>query len=175
MDISQEARASLEHAGYRTASLVPTGQAFSFEDANLLGGGFVYENVDELLQGWESRQDRFLAEYAGRLRAVPDKLWNIYTVHLTAEACLSSKATALFNVEENFRGTRKLARAGIISKEQVQSALLALLPIQSLVEVGNQDANQIARERLSAIHPAFRSLFDDVTPAELAARLWERA
>lgn len=173
MDIAQESRALLETHGYATAALVPTGRSFSFEDANLLGGAFVYDDLDQLLEKWEPRQDQFLAEFAGRLRSVPEKLWNIYTVHLTSGRCDPARSSALFSVEENFRGTRKIARSGLQTKDDVKSALLALLPIQSMIDVRDQDVDQLVQDRLKSIHPAFSALFSTTSATELAARLLE--
>lgn len=174
MDITHESRALLEGSGYSTTLLSGNSSSFAFEDANLFGGAFLYDDLASLLANWEPQQDKFLAEFAGRLRVVPDKLWNVYTLHFTAEICDSSQSTALFNVEEDFRGTRKIARAGLRTRDDVREALLPLLPIQNLVDMGVQETNELVRERLVAVHPTLGSLLSSISPAELAARLMER-
>jgi hypothetical protein len=104
--------------------------------------------VELLLSAWENEQESFLRSNANRLRSSPSKAWNAYSIFLTRSECPADKQSALLNVEEDFHGTRKIARAGIAAKTDIFRALFPLLPIQHAATLKAETAVQALRERL---------------------------
>ena len=173
MNIMEEARSVLEGAGYRTEISETSAEQFVFEDHCILGFVTVLRTVTDILKQWESDQDSVLKQHALSLRKVPDKLWNIYSVFLTAEKCPSCHTAALFQVEEDFRATRKIARAGIAEREDVRQALLALLPIQSKVAMRTEDVKQRLMQRLTSVNKTFSGFLEEGAD-DIAGRLMEK-
>jgi hypothetical protein len=172
MNILIEARSLLDGCGYRTMA-ISAATAFTFEDESVMGLVSEHKSVQELLSKWENTQDTFLGAHASTLRINPAKAWNIYTVHLTAEPPLNDVLSKLFAIEEDFRGTRKLARAGIQTKDDLRNALLSLLPIQSRVVLTKESHTERIRGRLVAVHPSLSLLFDDLSPQQVAKAILE--
>ena len=174
MNLLLEARTILENAGYVTLSSSAARDTFHFEDDSLIGSVTEHRSVQCLLDNWEKVQDTFLTQHAGQLRVDPAKAWNIYTVHMTRESVTPDLASRLFDVEEDFRGTRKVARCGIRTKEELRLAMLPLLLIQSHVALTKADLTERLRERLLTCHPPLVHLLDQqLTPGEVASRLME--
>lgn len=63
------------------------------------------------------------------------KGWNCYTVYLTEAHPTDLETQALFDIEENFASTRKIARANVSTEADVQRALYPLIPIQNLLKM----------------------------------------
>jgi hypothetical protein len=118
-------RGVLSEAGYQTVSV---GSSLLFEDASILGVFYEVDTVEEMLSNWESLQDRFLKECAPRLIVDPLKAWNCYTVLLTGEAADRKQASTLHQIEEDFRGTRKIIRDGVATRAEIETALAPLIP-----------------------------------------------
>lgn len=143
-----------------------------FEDASVLGFIAEFETVAALLEGWQHAEGAFLRTHAAALRRDPRKAWNLYTVLLTPAPATAQQRAALFAIEENFRATRKLARAGIATERDVENALGALLPIRHRMDLKNEDVLELINGRLSALpSEAVRSLFDEATGDEFAEAL----
>jgi len=149
MNIMHYARAVLEEAKYDTFEQSPTEDVFYFEDNSVLGFVKNCESVSTILSSWESIQDSFLKQYALRLRSETNKSWNVYSIYLSKDECSEEQKRKIFEIEENFRGTRKLVRTGIKSRSDIRNALLPLLPIQNLLSLRTEDIEQRLRERLS--------------------------
>lgn len=150
MSILDDARKILESAGYMTIS--GQGQdTFYFEDGSLLG--FVWEapSVTILLSGWQKKQDDFLKQQDHELRKAKEKSWNVYSVLLTEDEGTQEQLSELARTEEDFRGTRKIARSGVRATSQVVRALLPVLPIQNLLSLGESDAMSRLHARLGSI------------------------
>jgi hypothetical protein len=143
------ARAVLEEAKYDTFEQSTTEDVFYFEDNSVLGFVKNCESVDTILSSWESIQDSFLRRYALRLRSETNKSWNVYSIYLSKDECSEEQKRKVFEIEENFRSTRKLVRTGIKSRSDIRNALLPLLPIQNLLSLRTEDIEQRLRERLS--------------------------
>ena len=76
-------------------------------------------------------------------------------------------------IEEDFVSTRKIARCGLSTKEDVRRALLPLLPLQQIVTVGG-DMQPDLRSRLTELpSDALAALFGTSSPPEIAAMLLE--
>lgn len=148
MSVLSWAEDILAENDYRTWWKADEADRVYFEDQSVLGMVSEYESVEKLLATWEQRQDEFLDDYAIQLRAPGGerKVWNAYTVHLTVES-VSEEArdrrarleNDLFKVEEDFRGTRKLARCGLEGRSDSVEALLPLIELQHSVELRAED------------------------------------
>ena len=148
--LGSEARNILESAGYVT---IPgqTEDIFSFEDATLLGFVWVTSSVTSILSEWQRKQDGFLRDRDRELRRSKEKSWNVYSVFLTEDDAKDEQHSELAKIEEDFRGTRKIARSGVRSMSQINRALLPLLPIQNRLSLGDIDVASRLRTRLAAI------------------------
>lgn len=99
------------------------------------------------------------------------KAWNLYTVFLSPAPCSTETTRLLFAMEEDFRGTRKIARAGLTGRDDIELALAPLLPLRNLRVVGIEDATSRLEQRLGAIGQALTDLGRDVPAGAIAARL----
>jgi hypothetical protein len=151
LNLLGECRTLLEQAGYRTTPGTDAETCY-FEDDSIVGAVLIYDDVTTLLERWERRQDAFLTQNARPLRQDPLKAWNIYTVHLTQTRADESDYTRLFNIEHDFRGTRKIARAGVVIVSDVNDALLPLMPLQRLVALTASDLRSRAKQRLALVN-----------------------
>jgi hypothetical protein len=149
MNLVEEARSILEAAGYRTALASSSPCTLHFEDEIVLGAIFIHPSLSLLISSWEECQDRFLGSNSQVLRSDPVKVWNIYTVHLTADAGSPSQVSEAFNIEQDFRGTRKLVRAGVVTRTDVREALLPLLPLQHRLKLSPKNVTERLKERLA--------------------------
>jgi hypothetical protein len=143
----QHVERCLREAGYSFRLDAGRSSTVLFEDYSLFGFGTVYESVDSLLQTWKTNQDNFLHMHAPFLRAAARKAWNCYTVHFTDAQATEAELQALFDIEEDFTGTRKIARAGLTTASDVQRALYPLIPVQNLLKMqpGGQGELDIAQ------------------------------
>lgn len=174
MNVLEEARSYLEQAGYRTESARELDGVFYFEDPNLLGFVAVHETVNDLIDHWEKLQDKFLRQSASRLRSDPRKLWNVYSIHVTEVEAKLDSLQELERIEEDFRGTRKIAAASVKSKADVRQALLPLLPVQNQMSLTSRGDLDRVRERVAPSGGPLRDLAGSVGPREIANSLLER-
>ena len=135
MSLLRDIDTVLQNAGYRVLSSASNPAILYFEDHSLVGLVAAYPTTDDLLSNWRKTQDTFLQGHAMVLRAAAQKAWNCYTVHLTQEGARPDQLQHLFNIEEDFTSTRKIARAGITTQTDVSRALYPLLPVQNLVQM----------------------------------------
>jgi hypothetical protein len=166
-----EARSVLEASGFVTFLAAPDAKALVFEDISVLGQVHVLESADEIFANWQLLQDTFLRENADRLSRDASKAWNVYTVLLTSDSPPGDVAARLFTIEDDFRGTRKVARCGVLSRQDVTAALAPLLPLQNVLSVGVIDAKRRLGERLRTINPSLERLIGDASPDSIAAAL----
>jgi len=167
MDLLKAAQTQLREGGYRAWPDLSTEDRVLFEDSDVFGMVTVYPSVVDLIEKWEDRQDQFLRNHADVLRDEEnkEKVWNVYTIHFTKENFSEDgggkieQRNELYRIEENFRGTRKIARVNITEEGDVVEGLLPLLPIQGSPELAAEDY----RERLgNKISNEFRDPFIDV-------------
>lgn len=157
MDPLTTAETKLSKTGFRTWQPPEGTNRAYFEDRSVFGMVTTYETVSHLLQNWERRQDRFLEVNEKSLRSAgnQEKVWNAYTIHLTVgdfadeEQEKAKQENQLFRIEEDFRGTRKIARANITDKEDVTEALSPLLPIQKKPQLAAENYRQKLEQELS--------------------------
>jgi hypothetical protein len=172
LNLLSECRTLLEQSGYRTTP-GSDAEVCYFEDDSIAGAIFIYEEVATLLEWWERRQDAFLTQNARPLRQDPIKAWNIYTVHLTQTRADDSGETRLFNIEHDFRGTRKIARAGIAIGSDVVDALLPLMPLQRLVALTANDLRSRAKQRLTLVNGLLAGVIDHQDIERIASAMME--
>ena len=122
-----------------------------FEDSSVLGFVAEFETVVQLLDGWKKAEDAFLREHASALRRDRRKAWNVYSILLTPERASAGQEKALVTLEENFQATRKIARAGIATNQDIENALGVLLPVRHYVSLGSENALERVTSRLSAL------------------------
>jgi hypothetical protein len=143
----------------------------AFEDISVLGQVHVLDSAETILANWQLLQDTFLRDNADRLSRDASKAWNVYTVLLTSDSPNAEVSARLFSIEDDFRGTRKIARTGVVSRQDVTTALAPILPLQNVLSVGVIDAKQRLAERLRTINPALESLVTDKSVESIAASL----
>ena len=129
MSILDTAARRLTSGGY---NVVSGGDEVRFEDASVLGFAVEFPTIERLLSGWQEAQDRFLRSCAGALRRDRRKAWNVYSIFLTAEHASIEAVRALVSVEENFESTRKIARSGVVTERDIESAMAVLLPMPGI-------------------------------------------
>jgi hypothetical protein len=170
-DLVAQARGVLERSGFATGMVGADSVTCDFEDVSIMGRLHVLDSAGLLLEEWERLQDQFLREHANQFSRDPTKAWNLYSVFLTARPADESERARLFAVEENFRGTRKIARAGIGRREDLERALAPILPLQNLLSIGTTDATRRLVERLAAVNPVLGAVVSDSPAESLAADL----
>jgi hypothetical protein len=105
------------------------------------------------------------------LRQSKDKSWNAYSVLLTEPDLSGDLANEFLKIEEDFRGTRKIAKSGLHTISQLTRALLPLLAIQNLVELERDDSKERLRSRLSRLSPRLLEAFLEQEKSEDAGRM----
>jgi hypothetical protein len=166
-----DARSLLEGSGFATFVATPDARSLTFEDISVLGQVHALDSADDILANWQHLQDTFLRENAERLSRDASKAWNVYTVLLTRDSPNGEAAARLFAIEDDFRGTRKIARCGVLSRPDVTAALAPILPLQNVLSVGVIDAKDRLAERLRTISPALESLVGDASVESVVAML----
>lgn len=169
--IVPEIRSIMELAGFATFAPRPDSSFLYFEDVSVMGHVHVLETAELIVQTWEAIQDDFLRNNAPRFAKDATKAWNLYTVLLSTEAASADMAPMLFAIEEDFRGTRKIARSGVVSRDDILVALGPLLPLNNLVSVGPTDARQRLLDRLGAANPALKLVLTESRPDAIVAAL----
>jgi hypothetical protein len=175
MELLQECHSILADEDYATRFNTSRPNQLFFEDVSLLGFVLVYDKVDQLLAEWEGQQDRFLELNANRLRLSAEKSWNVYSVFITGDTPSQQQLSALAQVEENFRGTRKIARAAILTPSALKRVLLPLLSIQNLVRLQSEDALLRLRSHIPLLPEALDMLFGDLPAQQIAQYLINKA
>lgn len=167
-----ESRSVLENAGFSTFASRPDAPFFHFEDASVLGIVRVFETVEILIAEAQTTQDSFLQTSAKMLALDPFKAWNAYTVLLAQPMPTPDQTRQLFELEEDFRATRKIARAGFRSRSDLASALASLLPLQQVLSIALTDERVRLVERLGPTQSPMQALVTDkATAEEIAASL----
>lgn len=174
MNILEEARAFLEQAEYETKSSLEHEEVFYFEDPDILGFVAAHRRVVDLMSRWEEMQDTFLRENASNIRKDPQKVWSIYSVHITEEDAIPETLQELRRIEEDFRGTRKIAIARVRTKTDVRQALLPLMPLQNLMSLSKRGDMGRLKERIAPSGGPLRDLTESTPPSEIVAALSEK-
>lgn len=158
MDLLHDVEAVLVGSGYETRVASAPENSLYFEDESLFGYCLIHRSVAELIANWSSSQDIFLTTHAPSLRRADQKAWNCYSVHLTDVRATTEELRDLFAIEEDFRSTRKIARAGIASTADLTRALFPILPLQNTVRIRSTDSQKDLSARLHWPAAATRAL-----------------
>lgn len=133
MSLLPDVETILTKAGYHTARTSAVPACLAFEDVSLFGFIVEYDSILALMDGWKKSEQVFLTLHAPSLRRAGEKAWNCYSVHFTSETASESEMRTLLAIEENFKSTRKIARAGLTSRKDLTHALSPLLPLQNVI------------------------------------------
>jgi len=171
--ILDEVRSLLEAAGYATRAERPDDPALYFEDECLLGFVRVFDDSESLVSGWKAEQETFLRQNASTLRKDPVKAWNLYAVFLTRGPASLASSPAIVAIEEDFQSMRKIARAGIRTRDELAVVLGPLLPIQTGLVLVPTDVHARLLERLGPDESPRRLLLSDTPPDEIARLVTE--
>ncbi len=170
MDIFTQTEILLRDAQYETWSWTGSaGPVTCFENAALMGFVQVFDTADTLLCTWRASQQVALARHAASLRAAGTKAWNVYSIFLTPDQDVR-RAREIERIEEDFSLTRKIARASIITTDDVEKALLPLLSLRAKPLLGVSNFETRLRTRLKDISPEAITSFinNETTPTEVA-------
>ena len=151
MDIATRAEVLLRNAQYDTWSWSAMKPPIAcFENAVIMGFLHVFPSGRALVEEWEERQKSTLTRFAPALRSCGDKGWNIYSVFLTSDDD-PEFVNAIDRIEENFSFTRKIARWAIQNTRDLETALLPLLSITAVPELGTADFEKRLRRHLGEV------------------------
>jgi hypothetical protein len=172
MDISLQSEILLRDAQYETWTWAGSTAApvICFENVASVGFLFVFPTVSELIGSWKAAQQSALARHAASLRASGPKAWNVYSVFLTPES-LPSRARVVERLEEDFSLTRKIARVGIQTADDLERALLPLISIRSRPLLGAANFETRLRARLKDIPLDAVTAFMNETASVEVARI----
>ena len=173
-DILSMLQVVLQEAGFRTASVSLDDKLTSyFEDDDVIGFAYVFNDVTSLLNRWQSVEMALLTKYASHLQMAGDKAWNVYCAFLSSGEASPTEQHQLDKIEENQERTRKIAAAGIAGREELVEALLPVLPLQHHAIIATEYLTERLRKHLVAIAPiaADAVLEQKISPAEVARLL----
>lgn len=125
--------------------------ALLFEDATVVGFLLAFEDPRDLVKYWAEATDRVVKHHQVGLRRAGRKAWNAYLILLAKREGGHAELAALSAIEEDLAGTRKIARAGVLSVADVEAALLPLLRLQSAPRLEAVDMVAEIRERTTAL------------------------
>jgi hypothetical protein len=171
MDISKQVEIVLRNAGFETWIWAEgTRSAICFEDASVIGFAHIFSSADTLLAEWKSAQQLLLLGHAPALRTSGAKAWNVYSVFLSLDIAKPS-ARLVERIEEDFTLTRKIARAGIQTVEDVQQALLPLTKLRSQPVIDPANFRERLYAGLAELPAEAVTAFLDNAPVGDVARL----
>lgn len=175
IDLIDQAQVLLRDAGYTTLPVDGTRQCvLRFEDDIVLGFLCVFPDVTTLLSGWSAAQKAGLTRFAPQLRLSRDKAWNVYTIFITEAVAQATEEQEINRIEEDFAATRKIARASIKSPDDLQRALLPLLPLGKSEDFSVSDYVSKLRSRLSMLpHLAVEAMLSSAGPEEIVRILMD--
>lgn len=171
MDIRFQTEILLREAGYDTWTWAgETSAVACFESAALIGFVHVFLTAAELLARWQEMQTATLSRHGPALRAAGAKAWNVYSVFLTAEQA-SDQQRAVERIEEDFAMTRKIARAGVRTQDDLERTLLPLTALRAQPLISDTDFEDRLRARLKDVPPSALAAFLGTTSPEEVARM----
>lgn len=171
MDITTQAEVLLRRAGYDTW-VWPSGaqSVVCFENAAVIGFVHVFATADDLLTDWLEAQNAALSRYSAALRLAGAKAWNVYSVFVTEEQ-IPTQQRAVELIEEDFALTRKIARTGVRTQDDLERALLPLTAVRSQPLPSDTDFEDRLRSRLKDVAPDVLAAFLGSAPAEDVAKM----
>lgn len=176
MDVANQSEIILRDAGYDTwpwAGANPP--VLCFENATIVGFLHVFDTAADLIARWEEAQGRVLLRHAAALRAAGTKAWNVYSVFLTRERSAALRRH-VERLEEDFSLTRKIARSGILLVEDLEHALMPLMPIKANPLLADANVEDRVRQRAKDVSAhALQAFLGPIPAEEVAAMLGKQA
>jgi hypothetical protein len=171
MDIATQTEVILGMIGYETWTLAgTTPPVICFENAAIIGFVHVFPSTEDLLTRWKEAQNIVLSRHGPALRVAGAKAWNVYSVFLTEEQA-PARQRAIERIEEDFTLTRKIARAGVRTQDDLEHTLLPLAAVRAQPLISETDFEDRFRVRLKDVSPDALTAFLGTTPAEEVARI----
>lgn len=164
----------LQAAGYNTwdatAGDVPV---VAFEDDAVMGFACVFDSAATLLAGWPQAETILLSRYAAQLRRAGEKAWNVYCALLATARATDDERRQVRWVEENLERTRKVTATGVLTRDDVVTALLPLLPIVSKPILPQEEPTQRLQRRISSLAPSIEEIALDpkVSPRDVVRQI----
>jgi hypothetical protein len=157
------------------SGILPLGDRtiLAFEGTTVIGFVAFYSSVGDLIARWQADSSIIVDAHRLSLRLAQSKAWNTYMIFLTDALPSDPETASLIAIEEDLTGTRKIARAGIRSTDDVQSALLPLLPIQNAPRLEAIDMKAEIAIRTSGLSPSLMEAFLSNTPETVVAQRLE--
>ncbi|QOG07272.1 hypothetical protein IGS74_03125 [Aureimonas sp. OT7] len=152
MSILHLAARQLDDAGYSVAVLTDDDiQYLAFEGDTILGFVLAFDDAGALIERWHQDSKRVLKASQFGLRRAETKAWNAYVILLTDGISNYASTISLGAIEEDLMGTRKIARAGVSSEDDMRAALLPLLNMQHAPRLDAVDMSGEIRLRTSEL------------------------
>jgi hypothetical protein len=172
MDLKSQLQIILQEAEYQTWLASVDGlDAVGFEDDTVMGFACIFPTAEALLQRWPAMEMTLLTSHAPSLQKAGEKTWNVYSVFLSAEKGDDVQARQVRWIEEDLERTRKIAAVGLVDREDLEMALLPVLPLQyqPVLDTEDFDLTRRLRKRIADIAPAVATaaLDSEVSPAEV--------
>ena len=137
-------------AGYSIGVLdTEQGIVTTFENDRVLGFVLYYPEAATLVSSWGEHSSLAIDQAQFLLRTAGEKAWNTYLILLADQMPGYAETILLADIEENLVGTRKIARAGVVSPTELRNALLPLLSIQNPPKLEKVDMEKEIRLRTS--------------------------
>jgi hypothetical protein len=174
MNLIEECRDLLAEASIESRTMLMREPGhLVFESNTILGFVFVYSTATELFSCWERDAALAIESYQLPLRRAGRKAWNTYVILLAASEATHVEAVKLSSLEEDLRGTRKIARAGVKDAEQMRIALLQLLPIQNSPRLESVDMASEIRLRTTELPAHLVDAFLSGADENVVAQVFE--
>jgi len=171
MDIATQTEVLLRVFGYETWTWTGiTPAVVCFENAALIGFVYVFPSANDLLTRWQEVQSAALSRHGPALRAAGAKAWNVYSVFLTEEQA-PTQQRAVERIEEDFTLTRKIARAGVRTQDDLERSLLPLTAIRAQPLISESDFEDRLLARLKDVPTDALTAFLGAIPAEEVVRI----
>lgn len=173
-DLIADSERILSGAGYSVHVRELRGRSvLIFESGTVLGFVFGYGAVGELLDNWSEDAKAAIATNQLGLRRAQLKTWNAYTIFLANGGADFAQTVQLGGIEEDLSATRKVARGGVSSVEDLHAALLPLLPLQSAPRLEAVDMSAEVRLRTTELPSRVVQAFLSDANETLVAKLIE--
>jgi hypothetical protein len=157
-----------------TAVCGDTGHAFLFENDTILGFAILYDGAADLISRWSADADRLIVTRRFQLKAAGQKAWNAYVLLLAASKPSTAEAVTLSLIEEDLRGYRKVARAGCDDLDELNRALLPLLPVQAAPILDAVDSKLEVRQRATEISGKLLDAFLSEADEQIVLQILEQ-
>jgi hypothetical protein len=173
--IYEEASRRLQDASFDiVAAPLEYPRAFLFESDTVLGFAFLYGTAADLVERWAADADRLIATRRFQLKAAGNKAWNTYVLFLAEQRPSPMEAIALSLIEEDLAGYRKIARAGCSDFDDLDRALLPLIPVQSAPVLDAVDSKLEVRQRATEISPKVLDAFLSEADEQIVLQILEQ-